>query len=36
MTSAQAGTVLITGPTSGLGKVLALELANRSAPERGR
>ena len=34
MTPAQAGTVLITGPTSGLGKVLALELANRGAPGR--
>ena len=29
-----AGTVLITGPTGGLGKTLALELTNRGAPER--
>jgi short-subunit dehydrogenase len=33
-TSSDTGTVLITGPTSGLGKALALELANRKAPER--
>jgi short-subunit dehydrogenase len=33
-TSSDTGTVLITGPTSGLGKALALELANREAPER--
>jgi NAD(P)-dependent dehydrogenase (short-subunit alcohol dehydrogenase family) len=33
-TSISDGTVLITGPTSGLGKALALQLANRKAPER--
>jgi hypothetical protein len=28
-----AGTILTTGPTGGLGQTLALELANRGAPE---
>ena len=32
--SGDTGTVLITGPTSGLGRDLALELAGRAAPDR--
>jgi NAD(P)-dependent dehydrogenase (short-subunit alcohol dehydrogenase family) len=34
MTSIASGTVLITGPTSGLGKAATLAIANRPAPER--
>jgi NAD(P)-dependent dehydrogenase (short-subunit alcohol dehydrogenase family) len=34
MTATEPGTVLITGPTGGLGRALTLELAGRAAPER--
>jgi NAD(P)-dependent dehydrogenase (short-subunit alcohol dehydrogenase family) len=34
MTATEPGTVLITGPTSGLGRALTLELAARAEPER--
>ena len=34
MNSIASGTVLITGPTGGLGKAAALAMANRPAPER--
>ncbi|BBZ11874.1 SDR family NAD(P)-dependent oxidoreductase [Mycobacterium branderi] len=34
MNSIASGTVLLTGPTSGLGKAATLAMANRSAPER--
>ncbi len=34
MNSISSGTVLITGPTGGLGKSAALAMANRPAPER--
>jgi len=34
MNSISTGTVLITGPTGGLGKAAALSIANRPAPER--
>ena len=34
MTAIASGTVLITGPTSGLGRTATLAMANRRAPER--
>ena len=34
MTAIASGTVLITGPTGGLGRAAALAMANRRAPER--
>src|SRR5262245_64627138 len=34
MTATDTGTVLITGPTRGLGRALALELAGWEEPER--
>jgi NAD(P)-dependent dehydrogenase (short-subunit alcohol dehydrogenase family) len=34
MTVTESGTVLITGPTRGMGRALALEMAGRPAPQR--
>ena len=34
MTAIASGTVLITGPTGGLGRAATLAMANRRAPER--
>jgi short-subunit dehydrogenase len=34
MNSIASGTVLITGPTGGLGKAASLAIANRPAPQR--